>query len=69
VACRGADLVTANACATTLWGLGSLAGPPLGGLAVELLRPDGLMLALAAVAGLFLLSGRISVPRPGVSPR
>ncbi|MCK2240364.1 MULTISPECIES: MFS transporter [unclassified Crossiella] len=66
---RGADLVTANACATTVWGLGSLAGPPLGGLAVELLRPDGLMLALAAVTGLFLLSGRISVPRHGVSPR
>ncbi|GAA2798502.1 MFS transporter [Crossiella cryophila] len=66
---RGADLVTANACATTVWGLGSLAGPPLGGLAVELLRPDGLMLALAAVTGLFLLSGRISVPRHGVSAR
>ncbi|WHT21441.1 MFS transporter [Crossiella sp. CA-258035] len=66
---RGADLVTANACATTLWGLGSLAGPPLGGLAVELLRPDGLMLALAAVTVLFLLSGRFSVARHGVSPR
>ncbi|MBP2473588.1 MFS family permease [Crossiella equi] len=54
---RGGDLVTANACAATLWGLGSLAGPPLGGMAVQLVRPDGLMLSLAAVAMLFLAAG------------
>jgi MFS family permease len=49
-----ADLVDANAGATVLWALGSLIGPVAGSAALNLLPPDGLMLALAAVTALFL---------------
>lgn len=47
-------LVDANAGATVLWALGSLVGPLIGSAALDLLPPDGLMLALAAVTALFL---------------
>ncbi|ROP35781.1 MFS transporter [Saccharothrix texasensis] len=48
------ELVDANAGATVLWALGSLVGPLIGSAAANLLPPDGLMLALAAVTALFL---------------
>ncbi|WP_309116255.1 MFS transporter [Saccharothrix sp.] len=48
------ELVDANAGATVLWALGSLIGPLIGSAALNLLPPDGLMLALAAVTILFL---------------
>ena len=48
------ELVDANAGATVLWALGSLVGPLIGSAALNLLPPDGLMLALAAVTALFL---------------
>ncbi|MCC8249410.1 MFS transporter [Saccharothrix luteola] len=47
-------LVDANAGATVLWAVGSLVGPLIGSAALDLLPPDGLMLALAAVTALFL---------------
>ncbi|MCE7003523.1 MFS transporter [Kibdelosporangium philippinense] len=62
---RGADLITANAGATTLWGVGSLVGPPLTGAAIHWLSPDGIMLALAGMAAMFLLSARLPI-RPGL---
>ena len=39
---RGAELVTASAAFGLLWGLGGLAGPSLGGFAMDLWDPDGL---------------------------
>ncbi|MGM1062617.1 MFS transporter [Saccharothrix sp. Mg75] len=48
------DLIDANAGATVLWALGSLVGPTVGSAAMNLLPPDGLMLALAVVTALFL---------------
>jgi len=53
---RGAQLIAANAVVGFLWGTGSLIGPLLGSACMQLLRPYGLMLFVAAGAGLFLLS-------------
>ncbi|MFZ6049587.1 MFS transporter [Pseudomonas sp. CR3202] len=50
---RGRDLVTANAAAGLLWGIGSLLGPLLSGVLMDL-GPHGLPLTLAGVAGLFV---------------
>nr|WP_019365984.1 MFS transporter [Pseudomonas luteola] len=51
---QGQDLITANASAGFLWGMGSLAGPILSGAAMSA-GPNGLPLVLAAAAGLFVL--------------
>ena len=51
---RGADLVTANAAFGLLWGLGSLAGPPASGAAMDGRGPDGLVETLAAGVLAFL---------------
>lgn len=44
---RGADLASASAVFTMMWGLGSVVGPSLSGAAMELLPPHGLLLTLA----------------------
>lgn len=51
---KGQDLVTANASAGFLWGVGSLLGPLLSG-AVMTTGSHGLSLALSAAAALFVL--------------
>ncbi len=51
---RGAELVSANAAVITGYGLGALAGPLLVGLAMDVVEPHGLSIALAAMAGSFL---------------
>jgi MFS family permease len=50
---QGPDLVTANASLGILWGLGSLLGPSIGGLAIDYFSPDGLMYSVALLAALF----------------
>jgi len=63
---RGRDLVTANAAAGMLWGVGSLLGPLLSGSLMDL-GPQGVPVALALAAGLFVATAaaslRGSVPR------
>ncbi len=50
---RDADLAGATVGLTIAYGIGSVAGPAIGGLAMELWGTDGLMLALALVTGAF----------------
>lgn len=51
---RGAALVTANAAIIVAYGMGSLVGPVLGGVAMDLWNPQGLLALLALVFVLFL---------------
>jgi len=51
---RGAELVVANAGFGFLWGLGSLTGPTVSGVAMDLWDPHGLAFALAAAAIAFV---------------
>ncbi|HEX9646615.1 MAG TPA: MFS transporter [Alphaproteobacteria bacterium] len=64
---RGADLAAGNVGLTLAYGVGSVAGPALGGVAMELWSPHGLMAAMAAATGAFALSveiGRRRTARP-----
>ncbi|WP_207885619.1 MFS transporter [Pseudomonas sp. 30_B] len=56
---RGRDLVTANAAAGILWGVGSLLGPLLSGSLMDL-GPQGVPVALALAAGLFVATAAAS---------
>lgn len=47
---RGADLVAANSAFGVLWGLGSLTGPALSGVAMDLWDPEGFVGPLVVVA-------------------
>ena len=51
---RGAELVTANAAFGFLWGLGSLSGPPLTGMAMDVWDPNGFSGLMLSVTLLFL---------------
>jgi MFS family permease len=53
---QGATLITANAYVGLLWGIGSLTGPLLGGAAMALSSPHGLLLFVAAAAAATLLA-------------
>jgi len=53
---RGAALITANAYVGLLWGVGSLSGPLLGGGAMALSPPHGLLLVVAAGAAATLFA-------------
>ncbi len=51
---RGADLASATAVFTVMWGVGSIVGPPLGGAAMDLWQPHGLLLAVGLMFLAFL---------------
>lgn len=51
---KGGDLVMATAAVGMLWGLGSLFGPVLAGLAMEIFEPHGMPLTFAAACLLFV---------------
>jgi len=51
---KGAELVTANAAAGVLWGVGSLIGPAAGGLAMEIYEPHGMPFVFAIICFLFV---------------
>jgi MFS family permease len=51
---RGADLVAANAALVMLYGIGSLAGPAVAGIAMDLWNPHGLLAVMAVIFGGFL---------------
>lgn len=52
---KGGDLVTATAAVGMLWGLGSLLGPVLAGVAMEIIKPHGMPLTFAVACLLFVL--------------
>ena len=58
---RGAELITVNAAIIIAYGLGSLVGPVLGGGAMELWNPHGLLamltLLFAVLTALSLVPG------------
>ncbi len=51
---KGAELVTANAAAGVLWGVGSLVGPAAGGVAMEIYEPHGMSFVFTFVCFLFV---------------
>ncbi len=51
----GSDLVSANAALISVYGLGSLTGPVLGGVAMDYWNPQGLPAAFAVLFAAFLL--------------
>jgi hypothetical protein len=50
----GAELAVASAAFTLMWSSGTLSGPPIAGLAMDLLGPAGLIYAMAAILLLYL---------------
>lgn len=51
---RGSDLAAANAAFSILYALGTLAGPGLGGIAMDLWNPHGLPLVLGLISALLV---------------
>lgn len=62
---RGADLAAGNVGLTLAYGAGSVAGPAIGGAAMDLWPPHGLMIALAAMAA--AVAALVEVRRRSVS--
>ena len=52
---RGADLASANSAYAILYATGTMAGPSLGGVAMDLWNPHGLVLVLALIPAIFVL--------------
>ena len=52
---QGADLAAANAAFITMYGLGALIGPFLGGVAMDIWDPNGLMAVMGALCGGYVL--------------
>jgi MFS family permease len=63
---RGGDLVSINAAMIVAYGLGALAGPPLGGAAMDLRNPQGLLWVFAA---LFCVLLAVALPRGSIVNR
>ncbi len=62
---RGADLIGANAALIIAYGAGSLIGPSLGGVAMDLWNPHGLLAALALLFAAFLATTLTQRAEPG----
>ena len=60
---RGADLVAASALYGIMWGLGSVLGPPIGGVAMDFFPPHGVPLSIAVLFAAFLPPAAISCVR------
>ncbi|MBT3701491.1 MAG: MFS transporter [Alphaproteobacteria bacterium] len=52
---QGAALVSVNATTAIVWGIGGIFGPPVGGVAMDVSGPDGLMWSVAGACILFLI--------------
>lgn len=63
---RGTELVTVNAAMIIAYGLGALAGPALGGVAMDIRNPQGLLWLFALLFACLLAATRFTVgpPRP-----
>jgi MFS family permease len=55
----GGDLARANAAFVAFYEIGSLTGPPLGGVGMDLLGPNGLMWVLAIASGAYVVLARL----------
>jgi MFS family permease len=62
----GAELVSANAAMIICYGVGGLLGPSLGGVAMDLWTPHGLILWLLAVLAVLFLAATVTQPRDRV---
>ena len=51
---RGADLASASVVFGVMWGVGSVAGPPIGGATMDLLQPHGLPIVIGVAFALYL---------------
>jgi MFS family permease len=63
---KGSDLAAANAAFSILYALGSLAGPGIGGVAIDAWQPYGLLVAVGSLGAVLIVvvAGRIlAVPR------
>lgn len=56
---QGSQLAAANAAFSFLYGVGTLSGPALGGAAMDAWNPHGFTLALAGIAGLYVVLAAI----------
>ena len=63
----GTNLVAANAAFALMWGVGGIAGPTVGGLAMDLVGPFGLPLTVVATCILFLIL--LIIRHPEISRR
>ena len=61
----GADLAAASALFGLLFGVGSILGPPFGGVAMESLPPHGVPLSIAVMWAVFLPFPVIALLRNG----
>ena len=61
---QGAELVSANAAVIIAYGLGALLGPALGGAAIDLWNPHGLLALLSLLFALFLAVTLLRRPDP-----
>ena len=52
---KGQDLATASSFTTLMWGFGALVGAPLSGLAMQLWTPQGLILSIVMIYGVYLI--------------
>jgi len=64
---RGSELASANSAFAILYATGTMAGPSLGGLAMDLWNPHGLVVVLALIPGIFVtvLAWRAATFRTG----
>jgi MFS family permease len=65
---RATDLVAVNAAMIIAYGVGALAGPALGGVAMDIWNPQGLPWLFAVVFGVLLAATGLTAnrpPRPG----
>jgi MFS family permease len=51
---KGPNLAAASALFTAIWGMGSIIGPPLGGIGMDLWQPQGLILVVVLMFVLYL---------------
>jgi MFS family permease len=51
---KGPNLAAASALFTATWGMGSIIGPPLGGVGMDLWQPRGLLLVVGLMLVLYL---------------
>jgi len=61
---QGTDLVAGSAAFGAMWGVGGIVGPPVAGIALDLLGPPGIAVTLTAIyvgliAGLLLARGEL----------
>ena len=51
---KGPNLAAASALFTAIWGMGSIIGPPLGGIGMDLWQPQGLLLVVGLIFVFYL---------------